>query len=39
MEVTRRNFTALTIAAATLAAASIVAPQLALAADDPENTL
>jgi len=39
MEVTRRTFTALTLAAATAAAASSLAPQMALAADDPENTL
>lgn len=38
MEVTRRRFTALTLAAATTAAATL-APQMALAADDPENTL
>jgi len=39
MEVTRRTFTALSLAAATTAAAATFVPQMALAADDPENTL
>jgi len=39
MEITRRTFTALTLAAATTAAAATLAPQMAQAADDPENTL